>query len=102
MWFTRLAMSSVLAVSVTCTSATSPSCSSNCVTIQDFSFSRRVLDSVKPLADADLTSPAFMSVSDAKVEVRRIGRIDTIRDRLCLAPDHRQRRAQLVRHVRHE
>ena len=38
MWFPRLVLFGVSAVSVACTSATSPSCTSNCVTIQDFSF----------------------------------------------------------------
>jgi len=38
MWFRRLVLFAVSAVSVACSSATSPSCSSNCVTIQDFSF----------------------------------------------------------------
>jgi len=39
MWFPRLVLVGVLAVSVDCSSSTSPSCSSDCVTIQDFSFS---------------------------------------------------------------
>src|SRR2546422_6250407 len=39
MWFPRLALFGVSAVSMACSSATSPSCSSDCVTIQDFSFS---------------------------------------------------------------
>ena len=38
MWFPRLVLFGVSAVSVACSSSTSPSCSSNCVTIQDFSF----------------------------------------------------------------
>jgi plastocyanin len=40
MWFPRLALVGVSAVSLACSSSTSPtSCSSACVTIQDFSFS---------------------------------------------------------------
>ncbi len=39
MWFSRLVLIGVSAVSVACSSSTSPSCSSDCVTIQDFSFS---------------------------------------------------------------
>jgi plastocyanin len=39
MWFPRLVLVGVSAVSLSCSSSTSPSCSSNCVTIQDFSFS---------------------------------------------------------------
>src|SRR2546425_4861726 len=38
MWFPRLALFGVSAVSMACSSSTAPSCSSNCVTIQDFSF----------------------------------------------------------------
>ncbi len=38
MWFPRPVLFGVLAVSVACSSSTSPSCSSSCVTIQDFSF----------------------------------------------------------------
>ena len=39
MWLTRLVEGGVLAVSLACSSSTSPSCSGACVTIQDFTFS---------------------------------------------------------------
>ena len=39
MWLTRLAACGALAVSLACSSSTAPGCSSQCVTIQDFSFS---------------------------------------------------------------
>ncbi len=39
MWFPRLVLVGVSAVSLACSSSMSPSCSSDCVTIQDFSFS---------------------------------------------------------------
>jgi plastocyanin len=39
MWLTRLVVGGSLAVAAACSSSTSPSCSNDCVTIQDFSFS---------------------------------------------------------------